>query len=410
MQDEIKKATKNTSMMYLMNIAKMVFPLITLPYLTRVLSVDGYAIVAYVKAVMQYAQIALIFGFVLSATKDIVNARENKKLIGEITGGVLEAKGVLSIIVGIIIIVMALFIPILRENPLYTLLAFINIVITEMLADFLFRGLDKMEVITIRFVVSKMLSTALTFVFIKSDADLLLVPIFDILGSLLALFWVLKEIKKLGIQIIPVKISRAIQMLKKSAIYFASDMATTSFGALNTVLVGIFMSRADVSYWSICLQLVGAVQSLYTPITNGIYPTMIRTKSFGFIKKITLLVMPVIIAGCVFCYFAAQYILLIIAGHQYIEATVVFQALIPVLLFSFPAMLYGWPALGAINKENQTSLTTIVTAVIQVIGLFVLIALNGFTLVNIAFLRGGTELFMMLMRVAYCYKFRNEFN
>ena len=82
MATEEKKAAKNTSMLFLMNIAKMVFPLVTLPYLTRVLSVECYAFVSYVKAVMQYAQLALAFGFTLSATKDIVNARENKKVIG----------------------------------------------------------------------------------------------------------------------------------------------------------------------------------------------------------------------------------------------------------------------------------------------------------------------------------------
>ena len=137
MQSEAKKATKNTSMLYLMNIAKMVFPLLTLPYLTRVLTVDCYAIVTYVKAVMQYVQIFLIFGFTLSATKDIVNARGDKGKIGQITGGVLEAKGVLSAGSAAVILILTLFIPLLRENPLYTGLAFINIVITEMLADFL---------------------------------------------------------------------------------------------------------------------------------------------------------------------------------------------------------------------------------------------------------------------------------
>ena len=72
MNKETKTATKNTFMLYLMNIAKMVFPLVTLPYLTRVLSVPVYGVVTYVKAVMQYMQLLLAFGFALSATRDIV--------------------------------------------------------------------------------------------------------------------------------------------------------------------------------------------------------------------------------------------------------------------------------------------------------------------------------------------------
>lgn len=410
MDVESKKATKNTSMLYLMNIAKMVFPLVTLPYLTRVLSVDCYAVVAYVKAVMQYVQIALIFGFTLSATKDIVNAKGDKEQIGRITGSVLEAKGILSVIAGFVLFVMTLFIPLLRENPLYTFLAFINIVITEMLADFLFRGIDRMEVITVRFVVSKLISTLLTFVFIKIDSDILLIPIFDILGSVVALALVLLEIRKMGIRIRKSPIKDALAKLKESAIYFASDMATTAFGALNTVLVGIFVTRSDVSYWSLCMQLVSAVQSMYTPITSGIYPTMIRTKSIGFLKKITMIFMPIVIVGCIICFVFARLILTIVGGNQYAEAYPVFQALVPVLFFSFPAMLYGWPALGPIGKQKEATTSTICTAVLQVLGLVLLILLGKFTLISIAILRGLTELFMLIMRGGYCFKYRREFN
>ena len=64
-------------MLYGMSIAKIVFPLLTLPYLTRVLSVESYGVVSYVKAVMQYMQLVVDFGFMLSGTKDIVNANND---------------------------------------------------------------------------------------------------------------------------------------------------------------------------------------------------------------------------------------------------------------------------------------------------------------------------------------------
>ena len=409
MQSETKKATRNTSMLYLMNIAKMIFPLLTLPYLTRVLTVDCYAVVAYVKAVMQYVQIFLMFGFTLSATKDIVNANGNKREIGLITGGVLEAKGLLSVGSAAVILILTLLIPLLRENPLYTALAFINIVITEMLADFLFRGIDKMEVITIRFVISKLISTLLTFVFVKNDAYVLLIPLFDILGSVAALVLVLAEIRKLGIKITRTPLTDALSRLKESAVYFASDMATTAFGALNTLLIGIFVTKTDVSYWSLCMQLVSAVQSLYTPITNGIYPSMVRTKSLKFLKKVFAIFMPIVIAGCIFCVLFSDFIVTLVGGSQYTPASPYFKLLVPVLLFSFPGMLFGWPALGPIGKQKETTLTTVITAVFQVCGLCVLLLTKRFNLVNIAVLRGLTECILMTLRVGLCVRYRNEY-
>lgn len=410
MNKEIKKATKNTSMMYLMNIAKMIFPLITLPYLTRVLSIDSYAVVAYVKAVMQYMNILLIFGFSLSATKDIVNAKEDKVKIGKITGSVLMAKAFLSCIAFIILFIMIMFIPLLRENVVFTILSFINIVITEMMADFLFRGIDKMDIIAIRFIVTKTIATILTFVFIQGDSQILFIPILDIIGSLVALVLVFFEIRKLQIRIVLGPISLAFCKLKESAIYFMSDMATTAFGALNTLLVGIFVSKADVSYWSLCMQLISAVQSMYTPITTGIYPTMVRTKSIKFIKSILLLFMPIVTLGCAFCILFSDNIVTIVGGSQYAPAARVFRFLVPVLFFSFPGVILGWPSLGAIGRQKETTFSTIITAIAQIIGLLVLICLCQFTLINIAVLRGITELLMCIIRGGFCLKYIDDFN
>lgn len=410
MKKEERTATKNTFMLYLMTFAKMVFPLLTLPYLTRVLSTPAYGVVTYVKAVMQYMQLLLAFGFSLSATKEIVDANLDKEKLSQILGDVQLAKLLLTGCAVAATVVLTFAIPILRENSLFVALSLLNVVITEMLAEYLFRGIDRMEVLTIRFVVSKIISTICTFIFIKDDSHLLMIPIFDCLGSAAAFIMMLVDLKKMGLRMKPSGIKEAIRMLKESATYFASEMATTAFGALNTVVIGIYVDATQVAYWGIVMQLVGAVSSLYSPITSGIYPSMIRTKSFGFIKKVLLIFMPIVTVGCLICYFGAKLILTIVAGAEYLAAVPVFRAMLPVLFLSFPTMVFGWPTLGAIGKSKETSLSTIVTAVAQVAGLFVLIWLNQFTLIHIALLRAATELLMLGLRFGFCMKFRREFN
>lgn len=407
---ETKTATRNTFMLYLMNIAKMVFPLVTLPYLTRILSVPVYGVVTYVKAVMQYMQLLLAFGFALSATKEIVASNLDKDKISRILGDVQVAKLILTAIGGGALVVLTVCIPMLRENILFVALSYLNIVITEMLADFLFRGLDKMEVLTVRFVVSKIISTACTFLFIKQDSHLLLIPIFDCLGSLAALGMVLVEVKKLGIRFAPSSIRESWRMLKESFTYFISDMATLAFGALNTLLIGIYSSSTDVAYWGLVMQLVGAVNAMYTPITNGIYPSMLRTKSLGFIKKIVMLFMPIVTVGCLICWFGAELIVTIVGGANYLEAATVFRCMVPVMFMSFGAQLFGWSTLGPIGKTRQTTMTTVVTAVVQAAGLVLMIGVNAFTLLNIALLRCATEFLMLSLRVGLCIRYRKEYN
>ena len=69
---------KNTSWLFIFQIAKIFFPLITLPYLTRVLSTQMYGTITYVKSVMLYMQILVDFGFVLSGTKEIVKLLQRR--------------------------------------------------------------------------------------------------------------------------------------------------------------------------------------------------------------------------------------------------------------------------------------------------------------------------------------------
>lgn len=400
---------KNTTMLYLMNIAKVIFPLLTLPYLTRVLSVECYGVVSYVKTIMLYMQLIVDFGFLLSGTKAIVRAQKNKKEVGEIVGTTIVAKFVLSIIAVIVLIIMMFGIDLLNQNPVYTLLSFGVVFLSIFLLDFLFQGLERMEVITIRFVVMKVISTVLTFVFVKSDADILMIPILDIISSFIAIVLVFFEVKKMQIKIKFTGMKESWKSIKESFVYFASDMATSAFGALNALLIGIYMDVTEVAYWNVAMQIVMAIQTLYNPITNGIYPEMVKTKSIRLVKRVLSIFMPLIFLGCIITYFCAPLGILIVGGKKYIDAVPVLRALIPVLFFSFPGMVLGWPTLGAIDKTLETTITTVSTAVVQILGLILLIWIGKFNLIEIALLRGLTELFMLLFRGGFCWKFRSLF-
>ena len=92
----------------------------------------------------------------------------------------------------------------------------------------------------------------------------------------------------------------------------------------------------------------------------------------------------VVFAGSAFSIVVAPYVLQIVGGKQYVAATPLFRLLVPVLIFSFPAVVLGWPTLGALNKAAQVTKTTILAAVVQVVSLLLLIATGHFTVMWIA--------------------------
>lgn len=404
------KVLGNTIMLYLMSIAKLIFPLLTLPYLTRVLSTDTYGFVSYVKSCMTYIQLIIDFGFILSSVKDIVNANGDKEKIGLIIGKTYISKAILALVSAVVLVAMCLTIKVLQLNLFYVLLSFISVATTLFLADFFFRGIEKMQYITIVYLISKGVSVLLTFVFVKGDESVLWIPVLDIIGNLISSTISMVIIKKMGIAIKLPRIMECFEMIRDSFVYFLSSIATTAFSALNTILIGIYLSDlTQVAYWSLCLNIISAIQGLYAPICNSVYPHMIKEKSLRFIHKILMLIMPMVVCGCVLCFVLAKTALVIIGGEEYVEAYSLFRWMIPILFFSFPAQLYGWPTLGAIGKTKETTISTVVSAAAQIVGLIVLGVANQFTVVNLAILRFVTEALMMGLRMAITYSNKSSF-
>lgn len=405
------KVVGNTIMLYLMSVAKLIFPLLTLPYLTRVLSTDTYGFVSYVKSCMTYIQLIIDFGFILSSVKDIVNANGNKEKIGQIIGKTYISKAILVLVSSVVLIVMCLTINVLQLNLIFVLLSFVSVATTLFLADFFFRGIEKMQYITIAFLISKGFSVLFTFVFVRGDESVLWIPVLDIISNMISSVISMAIIKKMGISIRLAKLRECFEMIKDSFVYFLSSIATTAFSALNTILIGLYLSDlTQIAYWSLCLNIISAIQGLYSPICNSVYPHMIKEKSLRFIHKTLLLIMPVVACGCILCFVLAKTALFIVGGEEYVEAYSLFRWMIPILFFSFPAQLYGWPTLGAIGKTKETTTSTVVAAAAQIIGLIALGTTNQFTVVNLAILRFSTEALMMGVRMAMTYSNKKFFS
>ena len=279
------------------------------------------------------------------------------------------------------------------------------------LFEYVFKAYEQMGKIAIRYVVMKVLALILTIIFVKNDGDIYLIPIFDIISSVVAVAMVFIQLKKLDVKFSFSfkRIKQALSCLKDAFTYFISNFATTAFSILNTLIIGVMLTKADVADWNVVVQLVTAVQALYNPITNSVFPTMVKEKNLKLIHKIMLIYMPLIFIGCGCVLLLGDWAVELVFTKNYIEASKLLKCLIPVLIFSFPSLLYGWPCLGAIDKQKATSMTTIISALIQVAGLVLLICIDRFTLVNICIVRNITEISLATMRMYLVYKNKKMF-
>lgn len=400
-----KTLVKNTFWLYVMQISGYVFPFMTFPYLTRILGPENYGVVVFANAAMSYFQMFLEFGFILSATNEISLNRDDSIKIRKVTFSVVLAKLILSVLGTLILAVCLLFVQKFNENSLYFILSYIGVSLTIFLPDFLFRGIERMSILTYRVLFSKFVYTICIFAFIHKKSDFIFVPVATILSNLAAIIlaWI-EIIRNLKVYPIKIKFSEVIAELKNSSAFFLSRIAVSMYQTLNTILLGFKVSSAELANYGAANNLVSSGRSLISPISDSIYPYMVRNKNYHLVKKIILILEPLIIVGCVLLYFIAPWFIRLFCGKGYESAIPAFRAMLPLIVISLPTYLFGYPLMGALGIIKIANLSVIVGSVFHIAGLFALY-LSGFLyFVPVALLTFMTEIVVFSIRFAYGMK------
>lgn len=392
------KTYKNIFQLYFFSFIKIVLPLVILPYLMRSLSVETYGVVIYVKSIIGYFQLFVDFGFVVSGTADIVEANGDKGRISTVSGNVLTAKLLLSGGAFAALLVIQELIPMLTHYKLFTVLSFVPVFMSIFLMDFVFRGMEHMEVLTERYAIMKGFSTVVTLIFVKSDANILLIPLFDIIGSAAAVIFVWLRLKDYGVLPTRGTLKNALSQLQKSSVYFISDIASMTFTSFLTVVIGLYLSERDVAYWGSCMQIVTAIGLMYVPVVDGLFPEMKKTRDFSLFKETLIKFLILFTLGCGVIFVFAKFTLLVIGGEKYVGAYTILRLMMPIAWGGFLSLMLGWPALGVIGKQNWVTVTTVIASVIQVILVVILLLTGHFSIPTVAVSRYITELFIIVSR------------
>lgn len=401
---------RNTFMQYGLQIAKYLFPLITIPFLTRVLGAEVYAIRAYVLAAMVFAQVFLDYGFTSYGTKVIAECSGDMARMRSESTAIMLLRVLLCVVGAVFVFVISLFIPIMADNLIYVAISYIAVCFKSVLPDYIFQGLEDMDIITHRFVLSQVISTALIFLLISDPNDLILVPVLEVLGAFIAFAWSWQNVLVVrSITFMKVKASKLASVFRESSVYFVSSAATTVFTALTTLMIGVYVSDvAQISYWSIATTAIAAVQSLYTPIVNSLYPHMCIRKDFSLVKKLLMLGLPTVLLGTILFALLGDVVMLVLGGHEFVDGAYLVRMLAPVLFLSFPAMLLGFPVLAAIGKARWLTESSVIAAGFHIAGLLVLAFGGWFTIANVAILRCVTEGVLLVTRGGFSVKAYQE--
>lgn len=314
---EYKLLINNFSYLGLLQVFSLIFPMITFPYLIRVLGKELYGLIIYSQTIIGYFVIVINFGFNISATKDISVNRSDKNKVNEIVSSVLIIKVLLCVLSFIILILLVLWI---NELKKYYCLYFLTMGLALFEAIFpvwYFQGIEDMKYITLINIISRSIYTVLIFLVVKSSTDYLLVPLLSGLGLLVGGIFSLHIIfKKKGIKFTLQKKQTVFKYFNDSLPFFFSRATSVVISKTNTLLIGSYLNYSTVAYYDFGLKISEICKIPSNILNQTIYPSVSKSKDMKFVLKMTKLSFLLSILAYLFVFAFDNIIINVLGGKQ----------------------------------------------------------------------------------------------
>ncbi len=368
---EKKRLFENFVSLSVLQAANYILPLITLPYLLRVIGPAKYGIIVFAQSFMQYFMFFTDYGFNLTATRDISKKRDDIQFISKLFSTIIFIK-VAFFFLGFMVFALLVFsIDIFRKEYI-VYISFYGMVLGNVLFPLWFyQGIEKMKYITLLNIVSKLIFTVSVFVVVRYSSDYIYVPFLYSLGSIVAGAIAIRvAIKNFGIVIKMPDKQYVIEQLKEGFHIFLSQVSVNFYKINNVFILGLFVEESIVGCFAIAKKLIDLTNQLAAVISHTVYPfiNLKIEKSYNyiisFLKKLRAVIFVfTLIMGIVFLIFP-DIIIHIVVGKPSSEAILCLRAMafVPLIIgINVPAV----QIILSYGKDRVYSLIVITGAVLN---------------------------------------------
>ena len=175
-----KSIKKNAAINALLQIANIIFPLITFPYVSRVLLVEANGRLNFCANIISYFTLFATLGLSTYGIKAVARRRNNKDELSKTVQELLIINIFTTVLTIIVLILSILFIPRFNKEWILLLIYSVNIILNVAGLSWLYTGLEEFSYITKRSIVFKFLGVLLMFVFVHSPDDYIIYAIITV--------------------------------------------------------------------------------------------------------------------------------------------------------------------------------------------------------------------------------------
>lgn len=383
---------------YILNLintgTQMLFPLITFPYVCRVIEADGIGQINFFQSIISYISLFTCLGIPMYAIREIARDRSDVVQMNRTAMEILLLHSMLTLVGYAIVAILCLTVPQIQVNiPLFLILS-LTIFFTAIGCEWFYKGIEDFKYITIRGLIIKTVSVVLLFIFVKSKTDLLYYgcyTVFGVLGGNIFNFYRLRKyIHRENIIFSELHIKRHVKPVLK---VFSFSVVTSIYLQLNTVLLGFLKNALAVGYFAAATKVMQMLLMMSSCLGSVMMPrashliaenkedefNRLIQKSYDFTLAIAL---PMTI-GLIFC---APSLITALCGVKFEHSILPSQIIAPIILMVAISNVFGIQVLFPKGKINIVTLCCGIGAVADLILNLCLIPFFSYIGTSIAYL------------------------
>lgn len=389
----MRRLSTNIISLFFIQGANYLLPLITIPYLIRVLGIKGFGLLAFAAAIAQVFVVLTEFGFNLTATREVSINRTNPERLNEIICGVFVLKGLLLLLSAFLLFCILIFIDSQMDSKIYWA-CFLLAVGNFMFPGWLFQGLEKMPFVTVANISSKILSVAAIFTLIKTPDDLLLAAALqsagNVIGGLIGILLISRVLP--SVKWVKPSLFLLKKLLNEGKYVFASQVSALLVNGSQTLILGFFHGANSVGHYAIAEKVIKAANNAQSPICNAIFPrssalfSESTEQGLAFLRKVFNWFFPLMFMGCLVIIIFASDIVQFIAGQQSEETALILRILAFIPCSVFLDNLLGTQILLNVGRSKQFMSAILVSGVLGVATALLFVPIYGAIASSVAYL------------------------
>jgi PST family polysaccharide transporter len=350
----------------------LILPLVTYPYLIKVLGAKNYGLVMWAWSISEIFIVFIKFGFDTLGVKLVSENRDNKLRLREVFSQITYVKIVLLLFSILIFIILLFSLDKINNNATLFLYFMIFIIFESMIPIWYFQGIENMKIMAILVSSVKLIFAFLVFLVIKEPSQYLYIPILYAIGSFLSdiiSYYII--IFKDKVSLSKVNIIDTLSVLKESFYILFSNVGTVIRDRATIILIEKYLGLEIVAYFDLALKIVNILLTPFHMISQVLYPHIARTKDMLLFKKVLLIVILLSLVTISFFIYNLEWIVIMVNG----EDNEILKHIMSWLIFIVPvgiiSLLIGDNILIVFNSSKWI-LYSMISSIIVYASLFIL--------------------------------------